>query len=87
MAHAATLNGVERYENQLTPGWGKLMMWVFLCSDAMSFAGLLAAYGAVRLGSSDWPVPATHLGVPATSEPRCSGAPPSSASRRTSGRT
>src|SRR6266487_392672 len=66
MAHAATLNDVERYENQLTPGWGKLMMWVFLCSDAMSFAGLLAAYGAVRLGSSDWPVPATHLGVPLT---------------------
>src|SRR6266705_2648904 len=66
MAHAATMNDVERYENQLTPGWGKLMMWVFLCSDAMSFAGLLAAYGAVRLGSSDWPVPATHLGVPLT---------------------
>ena len=51
MAHAATMNDVERYENQLTPGWGKLMMWVFLCSDAMSFAGLLAAYGAVRLGA------------------------------------
>src|SRR5881409_2180128 len=66
MAHAATMNEVERYENQLTPGWGKLMMWVFLCSDAMSFAGLLAAYGAVRLGSSDWPVPATHLDVPLT---------------------
>ena len=60
MAHAATMNEVERYENQLTPGWGKLMMWVFLCSDAMSFAGLLAAYGAVRLGSSNWPVPSEN---------------------------
>lgn len=66
MAHAATMNEVERYENQLTPGWGKLMMWVFLCSDAMSFAGLLATYGAVRLGSSDWPNPATVLDVPLT---------------------
>ena len=66
MAHAATMSEVERYENQLTPGWGKLMMWVFLCSDAMSFAGLLAAYGAVRLGSSDWPIPASKLDVPLT---------------------
>lgn len=66
MAHAATMNEVERFENQLTPGWGKLMMWIFLCSDAMSFAGLLAAYGAVRLGSSDWPNPAQILDVPLT---------------------
>lgn len=66
MAHAATLSEVERFENQLTPGWGKLMMWIFLCSDAMSFAGLLAAYGAVRLGSSDWPNPAQILDVPLT---------------------
>ena len=67
MAHAATLSHpAETYESQLTPGWGKLMMWIFLCSDAMSFAGLLAAYGAVRLGSLDWPVPATKLDVPLT---------------------
>ena len=66
MAHAATMNEVERFENQLTPGWGKLMMWIFLCSDAMSFAGLLAAYGAVRLGSSNWPVPSEKLDVPLT---------------------
>ncbi len=66
MAHAATMNEVERYENQLTPGWGKLMMWIFLCSDAMSFAGLLATYGAVRLGSNNWPNPATVLDVPLT---------------------
>src|SRR2546428_1212834 len=66
MAHAATMNEFERYENQLTPGWGKLMMWIFLCSDAMSFAGLLAAYGAVRLGSSNWPVPSERLDVPLT---------------------
>jgi cytochrome c oxidase subunit III len=66
MAHAATMNQIDRYEAPLTPGWGKLMMWVFLCSDAMSFAGLLAAYAAVRMGSADWPVPASKLDVPLT---------------------
>ncbi len=67
MAHAATMSHPrEMYEAPLTPGWGKLMMWFFLCSDAMSFAGLLAAYAAVRMGSPAWPVPAEHLDVPLT---------------------
>jgi heme/copper-type cytochrome/quinol oxidase subunit 3 len=66
MAQAATMTTMDRYEQPLTPGWGKLMMWIFLCSDAMSFAGLLAAYGAVRLGDRNWPVPAEMLDVPLT---------------------
>ena len=66
MAHAAALEQVDHYETGLTPGWGKLMMWLFLCSDAMSFAGLLAAYGAVRVFSTDWPVPTDVLDVPLT---------------------
>jgi heme/copper-type cytochrome/quinol oxidase subunit 3 len=67
MSHAATMTHVQdSYETPLTPGWGKLMMWIFLCSDAMSFAGLLAAYAAVRMGSPDWPVPASKLDVPLT---------------------
>ena len=67
MAHAATMDPMDRYEHPLTPGWGKLMMWIFLCSDAMSFAGLLAAYGAVRLGQgTGWPIPHEHLDVPLT---------------------
>jgi heme/copper-type cytochrome/quinol oxidase subunit 3 len=41
-------------------------MWLFLCSDAMSFAGLLAAYGAVRIFGAHWPVPADVLDVPLT---------------------
>ena len=65
MAHAATMIEPDRYEAPLTPGWGKLMMWVFLCSDAMSFAGLLATYAAVRMGSA-WPIPAEELNVPLT---------------------
>lgn len=67
MEHAATMSRPrEMYEAPLTPGWGKLMMWFFLCSDAMSFAGLLAAYAAVRMGNPAWPVPAEHLDVPLT---------------------
>ncbi|MFQ5877681.1 MAG: heme-copper oxidase subunit III [Acidobacteriota bacterium] len=66
MAHASTIDESVRYESPLTPGWGKLMMWIFLCSDAMSFAGLLAAYAAVRLGDPSWPVPGEVLDVPLT---------------------
>jgi len=67
MSHAATMSQVEEhYENPLTPGWGKLMMWIFLCSDAMSFVGLLAAYGSVRMFDPNWPVPSSKLDVPLT---------------------
>jgi heme/copper-type cytochrome/quinol oxidase subunit 3 len=38
-------------------------MWVFLAGDAMSFGTLLAGYGAVRFGSSDWPNPQEILGI------------------------
>lgn len=35
--------------------WQKLMMWIFLVSDAILFAGFLTAYGFVRLGNGVWP--------------------------------
>lgn len=35
--------------------WQKLMMWLFLVSDALLFAGFLAAYGFVRMASPAWP--------------------------------
>src|SRR5579864_9014316 len=35
--------------------WGKLMMWLFLISDAMTFAGLLIGLWVTRLGSPTWP--------------------------------
>ena len=54
----------ESYETPLTPeSWGKLGMWIFLVGDAMSFGTLLAAYGAMRYSSGDWPIPADVLGV------------------------
>jgi cytochrome c oxidase subunit 3 len=37
--------------------YGKMMMWYFLVSDALTFGGLLTAYGVVRHSSTDpWPV-------------------------------
>ena len=35
--------------------WQKLMMWIFLVTDALLFASFLAAYGFVRMASATWP--------------------------------
>ena len=35
--------------------WRKLMMWLFIITDGLLFAGLLAGYGFVRLASPRWP--------------------------------
>ena len=61
---AATAHAHGAYESPLTPeSWGKLGMWIFLAGDAMSFGTLLAAYGGIRFGSGDWPIPAEVLGT------------------------
>lgn len=36
-------------------GWSKLMMWIFIITDGLIFAGLLASYGFARLASTQWP--------------------------------
>jgi len=60
-------HAMEPAESPLTPeSWGKLGMWMFLAADAMSFGALLAGYGALRAGSTDWPVPANVLGIQLT---------------------
>jgi heme/copper-type cytochrome/quinol oxidase subunit 3 len=41
---------------------GKICMWLFLVTDAMSFSGFLIGYGVLR-SSKVWPTPADHLGV------------------------
>ena len=43
---------------------GKLGMWIFLLSDALSFAGLLLAYGILRGGAAVWRQPGEpQLGI------------------------
>jgi cytochrome c oxidase subunit 3 len=36
--------------------WPKLMMWLFLISDTLTFAGLLAGYAVMRFSIGRWPV-------------------------------
>ena len=45
---------------------GKIGMWVFLLTDAMSFGGMLLSYGILRSGSHHWPDPSLRLGIPFT---------------------
>jgi cytochrome c oxidase subunit III len=45
---------------------GKVGMWVFLLTDAMSFSGFLLGYGILRGQSHNWPNPADRLGIPST---------------------
>jgi cytochrome c oxidase subunit III len=45
---------------------GKVGMWIFLVTDAMTFGGLLLGYGILRIGNKQWPLPSTVLGIPFT---------------------
>ncbi len=44
-------------------GTAKVGMWIYLVTDAMTFAGLLLAYGILRAGNTQWPNPAAILGI------------------------
>jgi len=59
MAHAATgPKEVLQYPDDPQFGNaspGKIGMWIFLGTDAMSFAGLLLGYGVIRSIAFDWP--------------------------------
>lgn len=53
--NSATLWGGNR--QPLGASYGKLMMWFFLLSDALTFSGFLAAMGLVRFKYEDtWPI-------------------------------
>jgi cytochrome c oxidase subunit 3 len=36
-------------------GWRKVMMWAFIVTDGLMFAGLLASYGYARIMAGAWP--------------------------------
>lgn len=54
------IGGVDPQFARATPG--KIGMWIFLTTDAMSFSGFLIAYAWMRT-KMDWPNPADHLGI------------------------
>lgn len=43
---------------------GKVGMWFFLITDALTFSGLLLGYGILRARTPGWPSPADYLGIP-----------------------
>ncbi len=45
---------------------GKVGMWVFLLTDAMSFSGFLLGYGILRGQNPHWPDPSERFGIPST---------------------
>lgn len=59
------MNGAHAIESLESPwgggvspfavSWNKLMMWLFIITDGLLFAGFLAGYGFVRLASDQWP--------------------------------
>lgn len=63
-AHGSSFDEVARPESAwsggVTPyaiGSKKLGMWLFIVSDAITFAALLIAYSYVRVASVNWPMP------------------------------
>jgi len=62
MAHSVTAEHNQGTAADWTGGhspfglnWPKVMMWLFLVSDTLTFAGLLMGYGAMRLSLGAWP--------------------------------
>jgi cytochrome c oxidase subunit 3 len=54
LAHAPALSAAER--SYYGVGWRKVMMWLFLVTDALLFAGFLGGYAFCRIASDrPWP--------------------------------
>lgn len=65
MSNSATVSSSSIWAGGRSPfnvSYGKLMMWIFLLSDAFTFSSLLVGYGAIRFSyagsSTPWPEPA-----------------------------
>jgi heme/copper-type cytochrome/quinol oxidase subunit 3 len=41
----------------------KMFMWLFLAQDGMMFFTLFVGYLGLRISSTNWPVPSSHLGI------------------------
>lgn len=64
--HAAVQSSQEEKFDFGSASSGKVGMWIFLLTDAMSFGGLLLGYAILRSGAHNWPDPSTRLGIPFT---------------------
>gem|GEM_PF-5523270 len=60
MTSTVTMTAEDKWGGGNEPmraSYGKLMMWFFLLSDALTFSGLLLAYGTLRMSNDAWPLP------------------------------
>ena len=58
MAQTATTGAMDRWRGGVCPfdaGWRKVMMWWFIITDGLLFAGFLASYGYARIVALSWP--------------------------------
>jgi cytochrome c oxidase subunit III len=57
--HSIEIDAKEAWDGGVSPfkvSYGKMMMWFFLISDALTFGGLLVSYGFIRHKYADiWP--------------------------------
>src|SRR5215467_7572733 len=61
------MDTVERLAGGSYPfiaGWRKVMMWWFIVTDGLLFAGFLASYGYARLLEDRWPDQASVFSLP-----------------------
>jgi len=66
MAQAA-VQMVDRWGGGVCPfeaGWRKVMMWVFIITDGLLFAGFLASYGYARVVAGTWPEQSSVFSLP-----------------------
>ncbi len=58
MSNAATNSGSYNWRGGVCPfdaGWRKVMMWAFIITDGLLFAGFLASYGFAKISIPNWP--------------------------------
>ena len=58
---------VDRWSGGVCPydaGWRKVMMWWFIVTDGLLFAGFLASYGYARILATAWPDQAEVFSLP-----------------------
>ena len=63
----ATAHAIDRWGGGTCPfeaGWRKVMMWSFIITDGLLFAGFLASYGYARLLGGGWPDQSQVFSVP-----------------------
>ena len=74
-AHAENIEGKSVWDGGESPfkvTYGKMMMWFFLVSDALTFGGFLVALGFAKADAVSWPLadevfyhfPLTHANLP-----------------------